>query len=620
MGCIHYGRHLFRCQPLLSDYAFPVVFAYLAIDQRRLNFSSPTTFTYTMHLLNTSTRKVQEFSHGRIPPYVILSHRWEDKEISYKDLTEPKQDPSKLKGWTKLNSFCSLVRQDGWEWAWMDTCCIDRSSSAELSEAINSMYQWYGQAEFCIAYLADISIMKDETGIERKRFCESEWFKRGWTLQELLASHEVVFCDRSWKAIGTRTRLSAYVSRATHISVHHLSRPSEASVAAKMSWASNRQTSRPEDIAYSLLGLFDVNMPLLYGEGGFKAFQRLQYEIVRSRRDESIFAWSRPGITTGYSSYLYTPPPGLLAPSPKYFSESGDIVPIDPIHFERVNLHAPQILFDGLVWTLQRSFIEDKDREKRKMVTRVETPYVAPLACAKVSAMHAPVKLQMMMSPNSLPHRGPFTSLEFFSESEIQQLENSGAREYRLIQEQPRRHGSAFTNNFRPGFTLRLSKSAQHQCSRPSEFGQGVELQTSPEPDGYLVSTSEELQDSAGIVMQHKMGAVIQVACDSVSSSNWRLVMSVNTQIFVIYFDRFGILSEHDSINLGDSAIVSLEQGQNISISPKHGQRAGQNEVVVYIDCNVEDHVDLPNIFSDDSIGETSEDLIGEPSDDAHDL
>ena len=561
-----------------------------------------------MHLLNTSTRKVQEFSPGRIPPYVILSHRWEDKEISYKDLTEPKQDPSKLKGWTKLDSFCSLVRQDGWEWAWMDTCCIDRSSSAELSEAINSMYQWYGQAEFCIAYLADISIMKDETGIERKRFWESEWFKRGWTLQELLASRHVIFCDRSWKAIGTRTGLEAYVSRATHISVHHLSRPSKASVAAKMSWASDRRTSRPEDIAYSLLGLFDVNMPLLYGEGEFKAFQRLQYEIVRSRRDESIFAWSRPVITTGILAYRYAPSPGLLAPSPKYFSESGDIVPIDPIHFKRVNLHAPQILFNGLVWTLQRSFIEDKYRAKRKIFARVETPYVAPLACAKVSAMHAPVKLQMVMSPNSLSRRGPSTSLEFFSESELRRCQKSEAEEYRLIQEQPRRHEQAFTKVFRPGFTLRLSKSAQHHCSKPSEFGPCVQLHTSPEPDGYIVSTSGALQDRAGIVMHHEMGAVIEVAYDPVYFTNWRLVMSVDTQIFVVDLSGSSIPSKHSSINLGDRVIVSLEQGQNISISPMHGQRAGQDEVVVYIDCNAENLVDLPDIFLDDSSGGTSDD------------
>ena len=243
----------------------------------------------------------------------------------------------------------------------MNTCCIDKSSSAELSEAINSMYQWYEQAGFCIAYLADISTVKDETSIKRKQFWKSEWFKRGWTLQELLASHKVEFCDRSWKAIGTKARLKTYVSRATHISIHHLSKPSEANVAAKMSWTSDRQTSRPEDIAYSLLGLFDVSMPLLYDEGEHKAFQRLQYEVLRLRKDESIFAWSWPVKKTeilptsippssiSAHDYVTAPAPGLLASSPKYFSESSDIVAIHPNHFERVNLHAPQILFDGLV-------------------------------------------------------------------------------------------------------------------------------------------------------------------------------------------------------------------------------------------------------------------------------
>ena len=495
----------------------------------------------------------------------------------------------------------------------MDTCCIDRSSSAELSEAINSMYQWYGRANFCIAYLADISIVKDETRVERKRFWESEWFKRGWTLQELLASHEVIFCDRSWKAIGTKTRLQAYVSRATHISIRHLFTPSEASVAAKMSWASHRQTSRPEDIAYSLLGLFDVNMPLLYGEGEYKAFQRLQYEIVRSRRDESIFAWSMPVEETDEILPLYgiessiVPAPGLLAPSPGYFAESGDIVPIDPILFERMNLHAPQILFDGLVWTLKRSFIE-KDREERKLLVQHGIPYVAPLACAKGSDMHAPVKLQMMMSPNSLPRRGFSTSLEFCSESEIQQLQTSGVEEYRLIQEQPRRHDQSFIHMFRRGFTLRLSESAQHQCSRPSGFGLGVELHTSPESDEYIVSMSGELQHKAGIVMQHKKGAVIEVACDPDDFGYCRLVMSVNTQIFVIDFDRF---FNDSSINLGDRAVVSLEQGQSISISPKHGRRMGQDHLVVYVDCNAENHVGLSDIFSDDSIGGTSDDVDG---------
>lgn len=485
----------------------------------------------------------------------------------------------------------------------MDICCIDKSSSAELSEAINSMYQWYRQAEFCIAYLADISIVKDETGATSKRFWKSEWFKRGWTLQELLASREVVFHDRSWKAIGTRTRLGAYVSRAAHIGIYDLSRPLDASVAAKMSWASNRQTSRPEDIAYSLLGLFDVNMPLLYGEGEgeHKAFQRLQYEIVRSRRDESIFAWSRPVKDKSFD-YTTAPAPGLLAPSPKYFSESGDIVPIHHhIQLALVNLHAPQILFDGLVWTLERSFMKDKDPKKREMLAPDEVPYIVPLACSK-GLDKTPLKLQMVtsiMSPASLPRRGPSTSLEFLSESEMRKLPK--AKEYRLIQEQPQTHDPFFTKTFPRGFTLRLSESAQHQCSRPSESGLGVELHTTPEPDRYIVSTNEDLQDRAGIVIQHEQGAVIEVACDPIISSNWRLIMNINTQqIFVIDFGGPNFRRGNSSINLGDRAVVPLEHGQNIFVSPKHEQRMGQSEVVVYIDCNTETLEGLPDIFSDD--------------------
>ena len=375
-----------------------------------------------------------------------------------------------------------------------------------------------------------------------------------------------------------------------------------------MSWASNRQTSRPEDIAYSLLGLFDVNMPLLYGEGEYKAFQRLQYEIVRLRRDESIFAWSRPfkvteklrdqlpSISPNPLDYAIAPAPGLLAPSPNHFSESGDIVRIDEIHFGRVDLRAPPILFDGLVWTLERSFITDKDRKKRMMLAEGEIPYMAPLACAKASDM-LPVKLQMVMSPYSPPRRGPSASLESFTESEMRKLQSSEDEEYRLTQEQPRAHDPFVTWIFCHGFTLRLSKSAQHQCSRPSESGPGVELRTIPEPDTYIVSTSEDSQHRAGIVIQHKKGAVIEVLYNS---SIWHMVMSVNTQIFEIDFGGRSNRRGHNLISLGDSAIVPLEQGQNISVSPKLQQRIGQSEIVVYIDCDTENLEGLPEIFSDD--------------------
>lgn len=549
-----------------------------------------------MHLLNTSTHKVKEFLPGRIPPYIILSHRWGEEEVSYKDLTEPKKDPSTLHGWTKLDSFCSLAKQDGWEWVWMDTCCIDKSSSAELSEAINSMYQWYSEAEFCIAYLADISVLKDETEGQRKLFKQSEWFERGWTLQELLASRELVFYDKNWENIGTRTTMRVHVSRATRIHSVHLSRPLEASVAAKMSWASKRQTSRPEDVAYSLLGLFEVNMPLLYGEGGLKAFIRLQYEIVRSRRDESIFAWTRLSVDH------HLPAPGLLAPNPENFFDSGDIVPIHSGDFERAKLHAPHILFDGLAWTLERSLIKTDDPEIKKMLASRQIPYIAPLACARISDRYAPIKLQIVASQNGRLFRWPSASLESFSESEMQNLRETQAESYHLIQEHPRALPHLnYGMGFRRGFTLRLSRSAQNQCSTPCKYGPGVELHKIGESGEYIVSANKNNRQTMGIVMKHKNGAEIKVAREQADSQfrqtdKWRLLMEIDTKKFEIVFGRLQRPSRNSSINLGDRAFVTLEQGQNISVSPKHGLREGENTVVVCINCDAE-NPDLPGIF-----------------------
>ncbi|KAL9593266.1 MAG: hypothetical protein Q9219_007623 [cf. Caloplaca sp. 3 TL-2023] len=555
-----------------------------------------------MHLLNTSTCKVYDFLPAEIPSYVILSHRWEDEEVSYRDLTEPKQDPSMLKGWTKLHSFCSLVGKDGWEWVWMDTCCIDKSSSSEVSEAINSMFQWYNQAAFCIAYLADISI--DDTSSNARRFGQSAWFSRGWTLQELLASPEVIFYDRKWKTIGTRTRLAVHVSRATRIRIHHLSCPSGASIAAKMSWASHRQTSRPEDIAYSLLGLFNVNMPLLYGEGAKKAFQRLQYEIVRLRNDESIFAWSEvadPGD--------YIPGPGLLAPSPGYFSKSGDIVGIPAWEF---GLRAPRTSFDGSVWTLKRNFIRENNQDKRETsLFENRILLVAPLACAKVSKPNAPLKLYFVTpSSNSPPYRQPSSSLEFFNKDEIEKLKKLKMKEYRLVQAPPPTpFETKFTAPFRLGFTLRISESARSLCFEPRGLGQGIQLDGSPEAGEYIISANEEFQNGAGVIMRHKHGVGVKFTCHSFRFGAWSLAMkSDHKEIFVLPASGHRDLQPEGSIRFGDHVIVPLRRSHAISVSPQHGRRKGQDEIVVHIDCHKEPAGGLPNIFRGDLIEEISND------------
>jgi hypothetical protein len=190
-----------------------------------------------------------------------------------------------------------------------DRCCIDKTSSAELSEAINSMYQWYKESTICYAYLCDVR--------EDKDFERSVWFSRGWTLQELIAPRNLRFYDIAWNPIGNKKDLLFRLATVMGVTLSVLETgiTADCSVAQRMSWAAKRTTTGPEDMAYSLMGIFDINMPLLYGEGGKKSFLRLQEEIIKVLDDHSIFAWK--GVGNGGQ--------GLLAPHPACFSDCGDI-------------------------------------------------------------------------------------------------------------------------------------------------------------------------------------------------------------------------------------------------------------------------------------------------------
>jgi hypothetical protein len=271
---------------------------------------------FNMRLLNTSTLSMTEFFGQNIPPYAILSHRWENEELTFQDF----QDSSGLKeaGYAKVRKCCEQAAREGWEWAWVDSCCIDKTSSSELSEAINAMFDWYHGAEVCYAYLCDVSNGGDWQSHyeEDSAFRKSKWFTRGWTLQELLAPGTVVFFDKDWVEIGTKSSLSSLLSQITRIK--DLAKFKSASVAQKMSWASKRQTTRVEDNAYCLAGLFDINIHPMYGEGE-RAFIRLQLEILKTSDDESIFAWE-------YNKPPRRYPRGLLAMSPLAFKDSGDII------------------------------------------------------------------------------------------------------------------------------------------------------------------------------------------------------------------------------------------------------------------------------------------------------
>ncbi|KIJ66173.1 hypothetical protein HYDPIDRAFT_62368, partial [Hydnomerulius pinastri MD-312] len=243
-----------------------------------------------MLLLNAITKKLEEFHHDP-PSYAAFSHRWRLEEVQFHDIQAP-HAPS-MAGYAKIEGCCAQALQDGYSHVWIDTCCIDKNSSAVLSEAINSMYAWYKGAHICYTYLDDVRSDEDPLA-EGSSFEKSEWFTRGWTLQELLAPESVFFFAADWTVIGSKVSLADKVANITGISKEILVSARlnvSLSIATRMSWAAGRKTTKEEDRAYSLMGIFDVHMPILYGEGEKKAFFRLQNEIMHSTNDQSIFAW-----------------------------------------------------------------------------------------------------------------------------------------------------------------------------------------------------------------------------------------------------------------------------------------------------------------------------------------
>lgn len=260
--------------------------------------------------------------------YAILSHTWEaqDQELSYQDwnvwLQEGPgyQEIQTRSGFRKIKDACHIANLMRYDRIWIDTIRIDKSSSAELSEAINSMFVFYKYASTCLTYLSDVNVADGDEG-----FMRSRWFTRVWTLQELLAPLYVQFYDGNWKSLGTKQELEdrSLLSRATGIPGKYVWRNRLlrlASVAERMSWASKRETTRIEDTAYCLLGIFDINMPLLYGEAD-KAFLRLQEEILKVSTDQTIFAWSWPHelpSTLPVKSWVT-----FLAPNARCFADTG---------------------------------------------------------------------------------------------------------------------------------------------------------------------------------------------------------------------------------------------------------------------------------------------------------
>ncbi|KUI59526.1 Vegetative incompatibility protein HET-E-1 [Cytospora mali] len=216
--------------------------------------------------------------------------------------------------------LCWQAAKDGLKYAWVDTCCIDKSSSAELSEAINSMFRWYQRSARCYVYLSDI-----RSGPSwRDELARCRWFTRGWTLQELLAPRQIHFFDQDWKYLCMKIEIIKEISTITGIdeAILEQRRPlSMVPVVQRMSWASSRHTTRIEDEAYCLMGIFDVNMPLLYGEEE-RAFLRLQEEIINTTSDLTILAWTHPAPEIPLQRQA-TSHSGFLAESPRSFGHLG---------------------------------------------------------------------------------------------------------------------------------------------------------------------------------------------------------------------------------------------------------------------------------------------------------
>ncbi|KAE8371804.1 heterokaryon incompatibility protein-domain-containing protein [Aspergillus bertholletiae] len=291
-----------------------------------------------MWLLNARTVTLEEFFENEAPPYSILSHTWGREEVSFQEIQDSQKNYTKKKGYQKILHTCRQALNDGLKYAWVDTCCIDKSSSSELSEAINSMFRWYGKAAICYAFLVDVP-PGCNTHDPKGPFSKSRWFTRGWTLQELFGPRKIelnlitgidtrFFTGRTSSdgSISAQSRSGTHMSYMNDGTLQRRSTPilHQASIAERMR-------------------IFGISMPLIYGEGE-RAFARLQEEIIKTSQDQSILAWGhlapwrgpKQNIERGFKQDLSLfsdrmsgeqRPVGILARSPTAFRDCGSIVP-----------------------------------------------------------------------------------------------------------------------------------------------------------------------------------------------------------------------------------------------------------------------------------------------------
>ncbi|KAG9201760.1 hypothetical protein G6514_005376 [Epicoccum nigrum] len=251
-----------------------------------------------------------DFRGKLIPPYAILSHRWSDSETLIEDIRNESYE-EKEEGYQKLQFCAKQAAKDGLQYFWIDTCCIDRWDNNERSRAINSMFQWYQDAARCYVFLSDVLVSSATDASQRSSsweasFRESDWFKRGWTLQELIAPVTVKFFSREGHHLGDKASLNQLLHDITDIPLVALRNCplDQFSTSERQRWVGSRRTTEEEDIVYCLLGLLNVSMPTTYGEGKESALRRLQAEVEGAGNAPSIIPFSRNESFVGREAQL----------------------------------------------------------------------------------------------------------------------------------------------------------------------------------------------------------------------------------------------------------------------------------------------------------------------------
>ncbi|KAI9696141.1 MAG: hypothetical protein M1820_008282 [Bogoriella megaspora] len=249
--------------------------------------------------------ELTDFNDDKLPRYAILSHTWiHGQEVTYDELVAG--TGKEKAGYGKLRFCCERAAQDGLEYFWVDTCCINKATSDELSTAINSMFRWYQRAAKCYVFLSDVAVPYGVSDPQiypkawEDAFRRSRWHTRGWTLQELLASGSVEFFSGDGRLLGSKVLLEQAIHETTRIPVEALrgQHLSEFDIEERMSWTANRETTVKEDKAYCLLGIFGVFLPLIYGEGEAHAAMRLREEVCKRQNGQESKSLRDPAPAT----------------------------------------------------------------------------------------------------------------------------------------------------------------------------------------------------------------------------------------------------------------------------------------------------------------------------------